>query len=155
MNKVTIKRFTKSSIQISCDCFSVLYSIPRSLLRGYSFENINWLNLEKNKDTTLLLSNSVKLKDFEFSGLSKWYYLPENLKLAYDNNYLTFRFVGITTKRTQHIKYQYSLDGLDKHWSSLTGNPEATYNVLPPGSYTFKVKAVNSCLLYTSPSPRD
>ncbi len=107
-------------------------------------ENINWLDLEKNRDTTLLLSNGVMLKDFEFSGLSRGYYLPENLKLAYDNHYLTFRIVGITTKRTQHIKYQYILDGLDKRWSSLTVNPEATYNVLPPGSYTFKLKAVNS-----------
>ncbi|MEP7229720.1 MAG: two-component regulator propeller domain-containing protein [Ginsengibacter sp.] len=119
---------------------------PNIQLRSISIfnENINWLDLEKNKDTILLLSNGVGLKDFEFSGLSKWYYLPENLKLAYDNNYLTFRFVGITTKRTQHVKYQYSLQGLDKHWSSLTTNPEAIYNVLPPGSYTFKVKAVNS-----------
>lgn len=119
---------------------------PNIQVRSISIfnENINWLDLEKNKDTTLLLSNGVKLKDFEFSGLSKWYYLPENLKLAYNNNYLTFRFVGITTKRTQHIKYQYSLDGLDEHWSSITETPEATYNVLPLGSYTFKVKAVNS-----------
>ncbi len=45
MNKVTIKRFIKSSIQISCDCFSVLYSIPRSLLRGYSFIQLMKLNL--------------------------------------------------------------------------------------------------------------
>ena len=119
---------------------------PNIQVRSISIfnENINWLDLEKNKDTTLLLSNGVKLRDFKFSSLSRWYYLPENLKLAYDNNYLTFRFVGITTKRIQHIKYQYLLDGLDKHWSSLTANPEAIYNILPPGNYTFKVRAVNS-----------
>ncbi|MDQ6845917.1 MAG: histidine kinase, partial [Bacteroidota bacterium] len=122
-------------------------SIPPNIqLKGISIFNVNidWLELEKNKDTTLLLTNGVRLKNFEFSGLSKWYYLPENLKLTYDNNYLTFRFVGITTKRTQHVKYQYFLDGLDHHWSSLTTNPEATYNDLPPGYYVFKVKAVNS-----------
>jgi ligand-binding sensor domain-containing protein len=107
-------------------------------------ENINWPHLEKNKDTVLLLSNGVKLQNFAFSGLSKWYYLPENLKLPYDNNYLTFQFVGITTKKTQHIKYQYFLDGLDKDWNLITEKPEATYKNLPPGSYIFKVKAVNS-----------
>ena len=107
-------------------------------------ENINWPDLEKNHDTVLLLSNGAKLKDFEFSGLSKWYHIPENLKLPYASNYLTFRFVGITTKRTQHVKYQYFLDGLDKQWNSITEKPEATYNNLPAGRYTFKVKAVNS-----------
>ena len=119
---------------------------PNIQLRSISIfnENINWLDIEKNKDTTILLSNGVKLKDFEFSSLSKWYYLPENLRLAYDNNYLTFRFVGITTKRIQHVKYQYLLDGFDNRWSSVTDKPEATYSNLPSGKYTFKVKAINS-----------
>ena len=34
MNKVTIKRFTKSSIQISCDCFSVFVFDTSQLAAG-------------------------------------------------------------------------------------------------------------------------
>jgi len=107
-------------------------------------ENINWLNLEKKKDTSQLLSNGVRLHDFKFRGLSNWYYIPEQLELVYNNNYLTFEFVGITTKRPRDVKYQYLLDGLDKNWSSITDKPEASYSNLPNGNYTFKVKAVNS-----------
>jgi len=107
-------------------------------------ENINWTSLEKKKDTTFLLSNGVKLKRFNFSGLTRWHNQPQNLELAYNNNYITFQFVGITTNRPKEIRYQYFLEGLDEHWSSITEQSEATYNNLPSGNYTFKVKAVNS-----------
>ena len=119
---------------------------PGIQLTGISLfnENINWLNLEKRKDTSQLLSNGVRLHDFKFSGLSNWYYIPEQLELVYNNNYLTFQFIGITTQRPRNVKYQYLLEGLDKNWSSLTDKPEASYSNLPHGHYTFKVKAVNS-----------
>jgi ligand-binding sensor domain-containing protein len=107
-------------------------------------ENISWSDIQNNKDTTLILDNGIELKDFYFTKLSRWYHLPENLSLAYDNNYLSFQFVGIETKRTEHVKYQYFLEGFDKQWSSLTTNAEASYNNLPAGKYAFKVRAINS-----------
>jgi len=119
---------------------------PNIQLTGISLfnENINWLNLEKKKDTSQLLSNGASLHNFNFSGLSKWYYIPEQLELVYNNNYLAFQFIGITTNRPRDVKYQYLLEGLDKNWSSVTDKPEASYSDLPNGRYTFKVKAVNS-----------
>lgn len=107
-------------------------------------ENINWRDIENRKDTTLVLNNGTELKHFNFSGLTPWYNQPENLQLVYNNNYITFQFVGITTNRPKQIRYKYFLEGLDENWSSITDKPEATYSNLPNGTYTFKVKAVNS-----------
>jgi ligand-binding sensor domain-containing protein len=107
-------------------------------------EKINWLDLEKKKDSTFILNNGSPLKHFNFSGLTSWYNQPENLELAYYNNYITFQFIGITTNRPKQVRYKYFLDGLDENWSSITNKPEATYSNLPNGTYTFKVKAVNS-----------
>ena len=107
-------------------------------------ENINWRDIENRKDTTLVLNNGTKLKHFNFSSLTSWYNQPENLQLAYNNNYITFQFIGITTNRPKQIRYKYFLEGLDENWSSITDKPEATYSDLPNGTYTFKVKAVNS-----------
>jgi signal transduction histidine kinase len=107
-------------------------------------ENINWLDVEKQKDTTLILTNGTRLKHFNFSGLTPWYNQPQNLQLAYNNNYITFQFIGITTNRPKEVRYQYFLEGLDEKWSAMTERPEASYNNLSPGKYTFKVKAVNS-----------
>ena len=107
-------------------------------------ENINWSILAEKKDSTLILGNGVKVSDFKFDNLSKWYSVPENLSLAYNNNYLTFKFIGITIKSPYKLKYQYKMDGLDKNWSAITDRNEAPYGNLPNGDYTFKVKAMNS-----------
>ncbi|MEJ1238395.1 two-component regulator propeller domain-containing protein [Chryseolinea sp. T2] len=107
-------------------------------------ENINWHEAEKKKDGAIILNNGSRLEHFNFTGFTPWYNQPENLQLNYDNNYLSFQFIGITTYRPREVRYQYFLEGLDKNWSNITDQPEATYNNLPHGKYTFKAKAVNS-----------
>ena len=107
-------------------------------------ENIPWLDLEKNRDTSFLLGNGVRFRNFIFDSISPWYYLPVNLSLAWNNNYITFNYIGITLKRSKKVKYQYKLEGLDENWSALTTRTEAPYGNIPHGTYTFKVKAMNS-----------
>jgi len=107
-------------------------------------ENISWANLENKKDTTLTLGNGVGIGDFEFDGVTRWYSLPEHLSLAYNNNYLTFNYIGITMMQPKKVKYQYKLEGIDENWSALTNRTSAPYGNLPEGNYAFKVKAMNS-----------
>ncbi|MBI4645521.1 MAG: SpoIIE family protein phosphatase, partial [Bacteroidia bacterium] len=125
-------------------------------------EDIAWVNLvgsrqsamqrhgapclysQEAKDTSFLLGNGVTIGNFEFDGITKWYGLPENLSLAYNNNYLTFNYIGITQKQSKKVKYQYKLEGIDENWSAITNRTEAPYGNLPQGNYTFKVKAMNS-----------
>jgi len=107
-------------------------------------ENIPWMKINSNKDTSFILGNNVKVGDFRFSGISKWYFLPEDLSLAYNNNFLTFSFIGISQRQTSKIRYQYKLEGLDNYWSSITDLTEISYLNLKPGKYIFKVKAMNS-----------
>ncbi|MCZ2249884.1 MAG: SpoIIE family protein phosphatase, partial [Bacteroidia bacterium] len=114
-------------------------------------ENIAWNNLENKKDSTLTLGNGVSVSDFNFDGLTKWYSLPENLSLAYNNNYLTFNFIGITMNQPKNVKYQYMLEGIDENWSVITNKSFASYGNLPHGSYTFKVKAMNSEGFWSAP----
>ena len=83
------------------------------------------------------------LEGIEFTGVSKWYPLPENLVLPYDKNHLTFEYVGISLKIPEKVRYQFMLEGLDKDWSPVTKKTEATYPNLEPGEYSFKVKACN------------
>jgi serine phosphatase RsbU (regulator of sigma subunit) len=128
-------------------------------------ETINWFNLlhpvassslvkepgMTTKDTTLILGNGVRFSGFNFDGITKWYGLPENLSLAYNNNYLTFNFIGITMGQSKKVKYQYKLEGLDENWSALTNKTSATYGNLTHGTYTFKVKAMNSDGYWSKP----
>jgi signal transduction histidine kinase/ligand-binding sensor domain-containing protein len=112
-------------------------------------EPIEWANYFDNqkaavKDTSIALGKGVILKNFKFDDITQWYGLPENLSLAYDNNFLTFNYVGITLTKNKRVKYQYQLVGLDETWSNITTRTAAPYGNLPNGTYTFKVKAMNS-----------
>ena len=107
-------------------------------------EPVAWAKLEQHKDSTLTMGNGVHVKNFRFNGTSNWYGLPQDLSLAYNNNYLTFNFIGITMHQSKKVKYQYKMEGLEKDWSALSLRTEAPYGNLPNGTYTFKVKAMNS-----------
>ena len=80
--------------------------------------------------------------DFEKNGYTTegWFHLPVNPTFSYDNNYLTFKFIGINMYAAPKIKYQYMLEGLNTQWIK-TNETQVTYTNLKPGHYTFKVKA--------------
>jgi ligand-binding sensor domain-containing protein/serine phosphatase RsbU (regulator of sigma subunit) len=119
---------------------------PNTQLTGVALfnENISWANLEKSKDTVLTLGNGIQVSKFKFNGIANWHALPKELSLAYNNNYLTFSFIGITMKQPKKVRYRFKLEGNDENWSSVSHLTEASYGNLSPGDYTFKVKAMNS-----------
>lgn len=88
-----------------------------------SFEKVNWFNYVKE--------------------VSEWNNLPKDLKLAYNENHLTFDFSAINLTHPEYIKYSFKLDGFDEKWFSNTKKNSTTYSNLPPGEYTFMVKARN------------
>ncbi len=65
------------------------------------------------------------------------------LELYYDKNYIEIGFIGLSFTAPGKVKYRYKLEGFDSIW--VPGNaPYARYPNLPPGKYTFKVKACNN-----------
>ena len=114
-------------------------------------EPITWPLLLSKQDSTLVLRNGMLVSGYSFSDVSRWYNLPENLSLAYNNNYLTFNFIGITMSQPKRVRYKYKLEGMDENWSGLTSRNEATYGNLPHGTYTFMVKSMNSEGLWSKP----
>jgi signal transduction histidine kinase/DNA-binding response OmpR family regulator/ligand-binding sensor domain-containing protein len=68
----------------------------------------------------------------------------------YSQNHLTFDFIGISMTAPNAVRYQYMLEGLDRNWLAPTEARSATYSNLPPGKYTFKVRASNSSGVWSS-----
>ncbi|WP_154859582.1 two-component regulator propeller domain-containing protein [Cyclobacterium xiamenense] len=116
---------------------------PQEKTPGFRVEFEEKEHSWKAKDTSLVLGNGVRLHDLDFDDLSRWYGVPENLSLPYDNNFITFQFVGIATQSPKKVRYRYQLAGVDKSWSALTGRSEVPYGNLPHGQYTFNVKALS------------
>lgn len=100
------------------------------------FENVSWDKI-KSKES------NGKYVGIEFNAITKWYPIPEKLSLPYNQNHLTFNYVGINYKSQNKILYRYQLEGLEDKWTPVTNKTEAVYGNLPPGKFTFKVKALN------------
>jgi len=77
-------------------------------------------------------------------NVGAWHRLPVNLTLPHDLNHLSFEFEALSFQVPEKVKYQWKLNGLDKDWSPVSSKTEAVYPNLPPGDYTFMVKASNN-----------
>ncbi len=121
---------------------------PRALI---SIEEIPHVQIEKvsifNEDIewkhegSVLLKNGTTLKDYTFDSLSNWTYLPLDLSLRHDNNFVSFDFAGITLKTPHRLEYSYFLEGYDQQWTQADPKGQAIYGLLNPGSYRFHVKS--------------
>jgi hypothetical protein len=60
--------------------------------------------------------------------------------LSYDENSLTINFLGFWYQDPGSVKFLYKVDNYDLDWISTRDNA-VTYSKLPPGDYTFRVKA--------------
>ncbi len=76
-----------------------------------------------------------------YNKQSASFVLPSQLDLPYDKNSLSFQFTGIYLKEPESVSYSWKMEGFDDGWSPVTSRREAIYSNLPPGSYTFLVKA--------------
>lgn len=67
--------------------------------------------------------------------------MPDGACLAYEDNHLTFDFIGIDLNSPDKVRYQFMLENFDEDWLPETDKDFVTYSNLPPGAYTFRVMA--------------
>ena len=70
-------------------------------------------------------------------------YIPETMevKLPKSGSTIAFRFAALNYQLQHRIHFQYMMEGLDDDWRNADKTRTATYEDLPYGEYTFKVKA--------------
>ena len=110
----------------------------------------NYKQDTKNKISPRIIIQSIKL----FYENPNWadyttekihgFDLPKNPVFPYNQNHITFQFVGLSYPAAEDVTYQWMLVGFDTKWSPITNKREVTYSNLPPGKYTFMVKACNA-----------
>jgi signal transduction histidine kinase/ligand-binding sensor domain-containing protein len=72
------------------------------------------------------------------------------LNLDHQHNNLSFYFRGIEYQNPKKVQYTYQLEGWDKTWINSGTLNQVRYNNLPPGEYTFRIKAANAAGYWTS-----
>ena len=76
----------------------------------------------------------------------------DNIELNHDENNITIQYFLPNYTRIGSITYLYKMDGVNKEWISDSRGGYATYTMLNPGKYTFRVKAVKSDGSFTEES---
>ena len=68
----------------------------------------------------------------------------DEISLTHEQSVISFHFTALNLINGHKNKFQYQLKGYDKSWRPLTTQRSTTYTNLPPGHYTFQVKACNN-----------
>ncbi|MFT3823111.1 MAG: two-component regulator propeller domain-containing protein [Chitinophagaceae bacterium] len=64
--------------------------------------------------------------------------------LPYDNAAVALEFSALDFMKQRKMHYHYMLEDLDKTWRDAGTTGQAIYSYLPPGTYTFRVRAENA-----------
>lgn len=94
-----------------------------------------------------VIVQSVKLfnqQDNKAQATEANYLLKDGASIPYDQNHIAISFLGVYLKKPGSVSYQYQLTGLDDNFCPPVKNNMVDYPSLPPGKYTFQVKAVTA-----------
>ena len=97
-------------------------------------------NIKRRKQNLLeplthITALKVNLKEVNMNQEVEFDHTQKNFNFTYNSIYLT---------NSSSLEYLVMLEGIDENWSFPTKLTFANYPALPPGDYTFKVKAGNN-----------
>ncbi|MEM7368396.1 MAG: two-component regulator propeller domain-containing protein [Bacteroidota bacterium] len=99
-------------------------------------------------ETSLLYTPLQELPDFR-AWVEPWGDIQRGLEFSHKQNTLSFGFIGINHHNPEQVRYSWRMKEWEKDWRPETYQREATYPQLPPGAYTFQLKAVNEDGVWT------
>ncbi|MDF1672968.1 MAG: two-component regulator propeller domain-containing protein [Vicingaceae bacterium] len=70
--------------------------------------------------------------------------MKEGLELSYKEKSIIFNYSSICLTNPEEVYYKVKLEPLDEDWKPATQQTYVSYSPLPPGEYTFMVKACNN-----------
>ena len=78
------------------------------------------------------------------SADSSFYSVSHPIKLTHQQNNVVISFAALDFTQPYNNKYLWKLEPLEKKWTYVLGKHEVNYAGLPPGNYTFKIKAAGA-----------
>lgn len=114
-------------------------------INGLTEYNISQQN--KNNQAPKIQLNDIRLfylpiKNLAYDSINTNNFY-QSITLPYNENHLTFDFLGVYLHHPTKVKYDWKLEGLESTWSPLSKQESVTYPNLLPGTYTFLVRAYN------------
>lgn len=125
--------------------------LPNGLLRnnkkmlffaGSKLVEVNPDQLRQHDYPSKILFSSFKVFDKETSLIEKTNNFLSSL--SYRQNFFSIDYSLLTPNPNSNTQYTYRLEGFDDDWIPVKERRVAYYTNVPPGSYTFQVKAVDA-----------
>jgi signal transduction histidine kinase/ligand-binding sensor domain-containing protein/CheY-like chemotaxis protein len=79
-----------------------------------------------------------------FKKFDRAFPVPSEIRLAYDENFISFEFAALSYIGPGRNQYAYMMEGLDREWVYSGTRRAAFYPGLAPGEYVFRVKGSNN-----------
>lgn len=93
----------------------------------------------------------LDLSAIKFDDVVPFHNYPTGLELPFDLNSMSFRFSAFQYPRTDQVQFSYYMDGVDNAWSMASPEDRVDYRGLPPGTFTFKVRAAGIEQIWSEP----
>ena len=138
------------------DGFQNDFFLPRSAFKDQKgllyFGGVKGLNyfdpkkIHKKESSARLHINDIEILNRPARSLipdqiNSGVYNADDLKLKFDQSSFSFRFSAIDNILSSNYFYAYRLKGFNDEWIPTQTTRVATYTNIPPGSYTFQVRA--------------
>lgn len=135
----------KALSMLDLNTFKPPENAPNVHFNGLSIngKTINFNELKAN-------GNGHSLTVIRFSDVLPFSNNPTGLILPHDRNHLTFRFSASDWRAPDQIQYQYKLLGFDRDWGLLTKDNMADYRNIPPGKYSFLLRAIGKAGIWSN-----
>jgi hypothetical protein len=99
----------------------------------------------RNEAAQVALTSLEYIDDKLDSTLIRYYFgKGEKIELWHHLRSFTFEYVLTDFRNPEAVFYSYQMDGYEDSWSAPSNINFIRYNSLPPGNYTFRVKARDS-----------
>ncbi|MCU7552695.1 ATP-binding protein [Chitinophagaceae bacterium LB-8] len=94
--------------------------------------------------TGFLVNNQELSINQNSSPLQQSITYTDEITLTHDQSTFSIDFAALSYTAPEMIQYAYQMEGLSNKWINLKTNRRVYFTELPPGSYTFRVKAFKS-----------
>jgi two-component system, sensor histidine kinase and response regulator len=97
--------------------------------------------------TDFQISNKTVLPGQKINGrvvLERSITEASDLVLSWEDRFISFEFAALHFAAPKKNRYAYIMEGLEKEWNGPSDRNFVNFTNLPPGHYTFRVKASNN-----------
>ncbi|WP_346239374.1 hybrid sensor histidine kinase/response regulator transcription factor [Niabella insulamsoli] len=116
-------------------------------INGFSTFYPGQLKLSTDQNNVVLTNFKLFNKEVSFSNddapLNQSPGYARDITLRHNQSVISFEYAALNYKDPDRIQYAYQMEGFDNGWNMVGVQRNATYTNLPPGNYTFKVKATD------------